>query len=179
MGQFFDVVEEAQFFEVGDDGFAAVFAGHAVVFGTGFFVHRTVEVHDHDRFQVMALTHFKVVRVVSRRNLNGTGTKADIDVVVGNDFNFTVNEGNDNFLADILLHAVTIVLTATAVFTHDRFRTGRGNHDVIVFTDDGIFYEPQMAGDVGVVDFDVRQRRVAVRAPVGNALTLIDEAFFI
>ena len=36
-----------------------------------------------------------------------------------------------------------------------------------------------MAGDVGVVDFDVRQGRMAVRAPVGNALTLIDEAFFI
>lgn len=36
MGQFFDMIEEAQFFQVSDDGFTAIFTGHAVVFRTGF-----------------------------------------------------------------------------------------------------------------------------------------------
>ena len=179
MGQFFDMIEEAQFFQVSDDGFTAIFTGHAVVFRTGFFVHRTVEVHDHDGFQVMALAHFKVVRVVSRRNLDGASTEADIDVIVSNDFDFAVDEGDDDFLADVLLHAVVVGVDSDSRIAHDRFRTSRSNHDIVVFTDNRVFDVPQMALHVGMVNFDVRQGRMAVRAPVGNALALIDEAFFI
>ena len=179
MGQFFDVVQEAQFFQVGDDGFPAVFPGHAVVFGTGFFIHRAVEVHDHDGFQVVALAHFKVVRVVSRRNLDGARTEADIDVIVGDDFDFAVDERNYDFLADVFLHAVVSRVDGDSRIAHDRFRTGRSDHDVVIFADDRVFDVPEMALDVGMVDFDIRQGRMAVRAPVGDALALVDEAFFI
>ena len=48
VGQRFDVVEEAQFFQVGNDGFAAFFPCHAIVFGSGPGIHRTIQIHDHD-----------------------------------------------------------------------------------------------------------------------------------
>ena len=179
MIQFFDVIQQAQLFQIGDDGLAAVFAGHAFVLRAGFGVHRAVEVHDHNGFQVVALAHFKVVRVVGRRNLYGACPESDVDIVVGNDFDFAVYERDDDLFADKPLHPFVFRIYGDGRIAHDRFRTGRGDHDVVVFADDGVFNIPQMALYVRMVDFDVAQSRMAMGAPVRNALALINQALFI
>ena len=48
VGQRFNVIEEAQFLQVSNNGFAAFFPGHTIVFSSGFIVHRAIEIHDHD-----------------------------------------------------------------------------------------------------------------------------------
>ena len=127
----------------------------------------------------MAFAHGKVIGVVGRCNFYGTGTKTDIDIVIGNDFDFTIYERYDDFLADVFFHAVVFGIDGNGRIAHDGFRTGRGNHDVVIFSDDGIFDIPEAALYVRMVYFDIGQCRIAMRAPVGDTLSLIDEAFFI
>ena len=127
----------------------------------------------------MAFTHFKVIRVVSRRNFDGTRTELDIYIIIGNDFHFSVYQGNEYLLTDILFHSFIIRIYGNSRITHNSFGTSRGNHDIVVFTYDGILYVPQMACFVLVIYFYITQSRMAMRAPVRNAMTLVNKTLFI
>ncbi len=127
----------------------------------------------------MAFAHGKVIGVVGRCNFYGTRTKTDINIIIGNDFDFAVYQRYDDFFADVFFHAVVFRVDGNGRIAHNRFRTGRGNHDVIIFTDDRIFDIPEAALNIRMVYFDIRQCRIAMRAPVGDTLSLVNEAFFI
>ena len=58
---------------------------------TGFCCHMAVHADYYDAFQVMAHAHFKVVRVMSRRNFNRTGSKFEVYVRISNDRNNPVS----------------------------------------------------------------------------------------
>ena len=121
----------------------------------------------------MAFTHFKVIRVVSRRNFDGTRTELDIYIIIGN------YQGNEYLLTDILFHSFIIRIYGNGRITHNSFGPSRGNHDIVVFTYDGILYVPQMACFVLVIYFYIAQSRMAMRAPVRNAMTLVNKTLFI
>ena len=127
----------------------------------------------------MALTHFKVIRVVSRRNFDGTRTEFNIYIVIGNNFHFSVYERNENLLADILLHSFIFGIYGNGRIAHNRFGTSSSNHNVVVFTDNGILDVPQMACFILVVYFNIAQSRMAVGAPVRNTMSLINKTLFI
>ena len=127
----------------------------------------------------MPFSHLKVVRVVSGRDLYGTRTEFHIHVIVADNNRFSIDQGHAHLLADIFLQPFVIGVYGDGRITHNSFRPSRGNHDVIVFADDGIFYIPQMPRFIGVIHFNIAQSRMTVRAPVCNAVSLINKSFFI
>ena len=179
MIQFFPMVEKPQFPKIFHNGPAAFPDRHALIFCTGPFIHRTVQVHDHNRFEMMPFAHFKVVRVMGRRNLNGARTEFTVHVLIADNFRLSVDKGDEDLFADVFFHLFIMRVDCDSRIAHDCFRAGRRDHDVIVFTDYGVFDIPQMPGFILMIDFNIAKRRMAMRAPVRNPPSLIDKPFFI
>ena len=93
----FDTDEKALSLQIFDDGFTSFITIHAAV----FFGHVIVKMcrfgHDVDLLQVMALTDFKVIEVVSRRNLHAAGTELFIHIIVSDDGDFSVCQRKPSF----------------------------------------------------------------------------------
>ena len=179
MLQFFYMIQQSQLLQICNNSLAAFFTSHAFIVSPGTFVHRPIEIHDHDRFQLMALAHFKVIRVVGRCDFHCACTEFRIDVIISNDFCLSIYQRNDDFLADIFFKAFVIRINRYCRIAHNRFRTGRGNHNIIIFPNNGVCNIPQMPLYIRMINFDITQRGMAVRAPVGNALALINKALFV
>ena len=57
-------------------------------------------VEDVDHRQVVAFAHFIIVEVVGGRDLHAAGAELRVDIVVGNDGDVAIGEGQANGLAD-------------------------------------------------------------------------------
>ena len=58
-----------------------------------------IVVHYVDNREVVAQTYFKVVRVMCRSYLNNACTEVHLNIIIGNDRDFTVYDRKDNCLA--------------------------------------------------------------------------------
>src|SRR3989338_2931515 len=70
-------------FKVGNDSFTCFKPVHTLV-GTALFINRTVRTHNVDSWQMMAVTHFKVVGIMSRCHFDDASPKFGIYKLVGN-----------------------------------------------------------------------------------------------
>ena len=170
--------EDAEFLELLDQGFAALIAVHALVLA-GTFHHLTRVADDFDFLKMMTLPHLKVVGVMGRRDLDGTSTEGFIDIFIGKQRNLTVDNRQDQRLADDVLIALIVWMNGNTRIAEHRLRTRRSDFDILVRAFDLIAQMPEMALLRLMLNLDVRDCRVAVRAPVRDARTLIDETFFI
>ena len=172
-----DLDEIALGLEIGDDRLAAFVAVHAVILAAVDDVR--VLVHDQDLLEVVAQTDLIVVRVVAGRHLDGAGAEAELDVIVRHDGQLAAHERQDGVFADEVLIALVVRMDGDAGVAQHGLGTGGGDDELLIAVLDRIADVPEVAGHVLVFDLGVREGRAAVRAPVDDAVALIDQALFI
>ena len=137
-----------------------------------------VGVHDVDLGAVVPLADVEVVGVVGRRHLHRAGAEGRIDEVVGDDRDLAPHERQHDGRAHERRVALVVRVHGHAGVAEHRLRTGGGNDHVVDAADrllERVAQVPQVTVDVLVLDLDVGQRRRAARAPVDDALALVDQ----
>ena len=164
--------------EICHNRLAALVAVHAAIFAA-VFVDCAVVIENADDLQIMPQADLKVVGVVRRGHFDRARAEADLAVFVAHDRNLAVHDRKNAGLADQVLELLVLGVHGNAGIAHHGLGPGRCNDDVSRTVRERVADVPQVAGLVGVFDLRVRQRRQAVRAPVDDAASLVDEALFI
>ena len=127
----------------------------------------------------MALAHFEVVRVVAGRNLDAARAELHIDVIVAENRDFAVHDGQDAGLADQVLVALVVRVDGNARIAHKGLRAGGGDDQIARAVRERIADVPQLARLGLVFDLGVAQCGCAVRAPIDDAVALVNQALVI
>ncbi|MBA7698150.1 hypothetical protein ES703_106825 [subsurface metagenome] len=94
----FRLFKQARFLQVLDNFFTALKSVHTFV-RTCQLVHSTVVIKNPYAFQAMCVTYLKVIEVMGRRNLQGTGTKLPIHIGIIDNRNRPVEHRQDDVKA--------------------------------------------------------------------------------
>ena len=171
--------EHARLLELLDERLAAFVAVHARVLA-GTLEHLARIADDLDLLEVMALAHLEVVRVVGRRDLDGARAEFLVDVLICKQRDAAADDRQYERLADEILVALVVRMDSNARIAEHRLRARRRDLDVLArLTLYRIAEVPEVALLRLMLDLDVRDGRIARRAPVRDARALVDEAFFI
>ena len=164
--------------QIGDQRLAAGVAIHALILA-GIAVHGRIVVHDLDLFQSVPLADKEVVGVVRGRDLDAPRSEPDFHIVIGDNGDFPTHDRQNQRLADQMPGCLIIRVDRNGGITEHGFRAGGCHLDIAVLTFDGILDVPEEAGLLGVFDFCVRQCRGAVRTPVDDAVTAVNQSLII
>ena len=135
-----------------------------------------------DLLKVMSLTHSKVIRVMSWGYLNKTGTKACINMPVREDWNLSVNNWQDNSLSNKISLFWILRRNSYARITQHGLWTSSSYGNVLNVINrlfEWIAQVPKMALLVSVLCLIVRDRSLAMRTPVYDALSAINKLVMI
>ena len=175
----FDRDERTGFLEFLDERLAAFVAVHAFVFACTL-EHLARIADDLDGLEMMALSHLEIVRIMRWRDFDGARAERLVDILVGEQRDAAANDRQDQRLADEILVALVIRVHGNARVAEHRLGARRRDFDVFArLALDFIADMPEMACFRHMVDLDVRDGRVARRAPVRDARALIDQALLI
>ena len=142
----------------------------------------SVLIKDVDLLKVMSLTHSKVIRVMSWSYLNKTGTKACINMPVREDWNLSVNNWQDNSLSNKISLFWILRRNSYARITQHGLWTSSSYGNVLNAINrlfEWIAQVPKMALLVSVLCLIVRDRSLAMRTPVYDALSAINKLVMI
>ena len=175
----FDFYEVAKRFQLLHHRLSALVAVHTAILARKR-VHSAVLVHHFDYGEVVPKAHFKVVGVVRGGNFNAARAVLHIGVLVGNDGYGLVYYGQNYVFADIIfIPFVGGVYCHGGVAEHS-FGTGGGNYQPLgVGAFEEVFEVPEMRIFVGVFHLRVRERRLALGAPVDNSVAVVNKALVI
>ena len=181
VGQFHEVflgpLEQAEGIHALDDALARLHAVEAAVFLGGVFVEAGVGIEHVDHLQAMPAPHREVVEVVGRRDLDRTRPLFRIGVLVGDDRHAAPDDGQDAGLSDEVPVSPVVRMDRHRGIAQHGFGTGRADGDeALRLSFDGVPEVPHGAGDVALVDLQVRDRRVQLGIPVDQALVLVDQS---
>ena len=174
-----DVDQKAERFEVFDSGLAAFVAIHAAVLGRAVFIHVSGLVENAQHFEVVTLADFKVIKVVSRRDLHAARTEILVDIFVGDNGNFAVGERQLEHLAHQVLVAFVVGVNSNGLIAEECFRTGSGNHDAFGTIHGRVADFPHVAVFFFAFDFKIGDSRLQFRIPVDQTQALVDETFVV
>ena len=114
------------------NGNTSVVAHHTLELRT-FAVDGTIGVEDGDELQVVTLTTFVIVGIMSRGNLHSTGTKLHVNKIgVLNDGDATTVEGVNKELAMQMLVARILGVDGNGGVTQHGFETSRGDGNLLI-----------------------------------------------
>ena len=171
--------QETEFLQVFDYFRPRVITVHACILASEL-IDRSVVVQDRDLFKAMALSDLKVVRIMSRCDLDAACTEFHIDILVGDDRDLSACERQLEHLSDYVFISVIIRVYSDGCIAEQGFRAGRGNfHKPAFLTDYRIINVPEEAVLVDMFDLSVRDRRSADRAPVDDLGAFVNVAFLI
>ena len=173
-----DLHEGAAGFEVFDDAFAGGEAIHPLVFAR-FPVHRAVVVHHADDFQIVAKPHFEVVGVVRGRDLDRARAEFHVDVIVGDDRDLPPHEGQDERFSHHVRIALVFGVDRDGGVAQHGLGTGRRDNDGFAAVFYGVFEMPEERRVFAVFHFRVRKCGFTARAPVDDAVSPVNEPFFV
>ena len=173
----FGLDEVALLLEIGHDGLAGLISVETVVLAA--VDDAGILVKDEDLLEVVALADLVVVRVVAGRHLDAAGAEIELDIIIGHDGQLTPDQRQDCRLADEMLVALVRRVDRDAGVAEHGLRTGGGDGEIVVAVLERVADIPERAGHILILDLRVGQRRAAVRAPVDDAVALVDEALFI
>ena len=173
----FGLDEVALLLKIGQNGLARFVAVEAVILAA--VDDAGVLVEDQDLLKVVAQADLVVIRVVAGRHLDAAGAEIELDVIVGHDRQLTADERQDRRLADEIAVALVRRIDRDASIAEHGLRTGGGDGEIVITVLERIADIPERTGHVLIFDLRVGQRRAAVRAPVDDAVALVDQALFI
>ena len=125
-----NMIEQTERLKLVDDGFTAFVSVHAGELAIAFDHVRGL-VENIDLLKVVTLTHRVIVRVVSRGNLDKAGTELGIDVKIGEDGDFAVDDGKLDLGTDEFLLGFVLGANRYAGVAEHGFGARGGNHDVL------------------------------------------------
>ena len=176
----FDGLDQPQRLQVGDDLGARRIAVEAAVGLWCVVVDAGIAVEDVDHLQTVALAHLEVVEVVGRRHLDGAGARLRVRVVVGDDRDPPADQRQQHLLADQVAVAGVFGVHSHAAVAQHRFRPGSRDHDMgAVLPLDRVAEVPELAVDLVLLHFQVRDRGVQLGIPVDQPLVAIDQPFLV
>ncbi len=179
VGSIFDLHQKSHVLQILDDVLPAFVPVFPFIFA-GFLGHLPVQADDYDLFQVVPLSYFIVIGVMSRSDLHSTGTEFQVHIFIGDDGDFPVRGGQCDFLPDQAAIPFILGIHGYGRIPGDGFRTAGSDGQVLVFfPHDGIFDVPQSTGIILVFHFHIGKGRAAVDAPVDHPGAFVDQALFI
>ena len=132
--------------------------------------------------KIVSLTHSKVIRVMSWSYLNKTSTKTCINMPVREDWNLSINNWQNDGLSNKISLFWILRRNSNASITQHSLWTSSCYSNVFNAIN-GLFkwiaQVPKMALLVSVLCLIVRDGSLAMRTPVYNALTAINELVMI
>ena len=144
--------------------------------GTSCLVHGGVEVHHLQTRQVMTLADHEVVEVVRGGDLHRPRSLLGVGMLVGDDRNRTIDQGQDHVLADeVLVAFVARVHRHRHVTEHGLGTRGRHHEVPLGLALDRVAQMPELAVLVLGLDLLVGERGHEGGTPVDQALAAIDE----
>ena len=165
-------------FEVLYPCFSACVPVHALVFAS-VFVHRGIVVHAGYDLEIVSPADFEVVRVVGRRDLHGSRSLFRVRIFVGDDRDLSAHYRQDDLLSDEVLVSFVARMHRDSDISEHGLRPRCGDGDSLASVRGRISEVPVLSVLVLVLDLCVRQRCLAVRAPVDQAVALVYPAFLI
>jgi hypothetical protein len=147
----------------------------------GVLVHRAVGPEQVDHLQAVPLAHLEVVEVVGRRHLHRAGPELRVD-------QDRVGDDRDRAPGDRVPHRLAVEVPVPLVVRVDRHRgvaehglgPGGGDHYLARAVGERIGEGPQLALHVLLVlDLQVGQRGVVLRAPVDQPRVPVDQALLV
>ena len=166
------------FFQIFDDRFSCFIAIHSRIF-SALFIDRRIIVHDVDLRQIVAFSNLKVIRVMCRRDLHGSGSEFFVYIIIRNNRNLFVYKRKQNRLAYNIFIPLVIRMYCDRGIPEHRLRTCRRDLKETVCSDDRIFDMPEMSVLFLVLYFRVGQGRLADRTPVDDPGSFVNISFFI
>ena len=163
--------------EPGDHGLAALLAGEAGKLAVAVH-HHGVLVKDVDLGQAVRLAHGVVVGVVGGGHLDEARAEARVDVIVGEDRDLAVHDGQDHGLAHELRLVRILGAHGNAGVAQHGLGARGGHHDVLLAVDrlgQRVAQVPQVPLLLAVLGLVVGDGGGAAGAPVHDALAAIDE----
>ena len=110
--------------EIFNKYFAAFFGCKSGIFSAEFVDMPVLREHTHAG-EPRALTDFKIVRIMTRSDFNGTGAEVHFNIFIRNYGNFPADDGHNNGFADNFRIARVIGVNGYACVAEDGFRAGR------------------------------------------------------
>ena len=91
IGIIINFIQQTQCFKVGDNFCPGNIPFHADI-GTTLFIYLPGLIKNIDKFQVVPLANFKIIKIVCRSNLYRTTTKILVNVFISNNRDFTIHQ---------------------------------------------------------------------------------------
>ncbi|MNO91638.1 hypothetical protein D3C76_831890 [compost metagenome] len=145
----------------------------------GSRIHRSALIHHSDLRQIVAKTYFKVVRIMCRCNFNRTAAEFLLYVFVADDRNFASDDRKNQCLANQVTVTFILRMNSYRCITKHRLRTRCSNRNISVAILERVLKMIQMAINLFVFNFNIRECCTGSRVPVNDILAAIDQAFFI
>ncbi len=139
-----------------------------------------IVVKDIDDRKIVSLADLKVVRIMCRRDFDDTGSFRRIGVFIADNRNFAVHNRKPCIFADEIFIACIVRINCKRSIAEHRFRPGGRELEKTslrngsVVLDQRIFDMPEMALLLLILDFGIGNRSLALRAPVDDAVALVD-----
>ena len=143
------------------------------------FIDGGIVIHNIDLRKVMALAHLEVVRVMSRRDLNRSGTKFLVYIIIRYDRNLPVHQRKDCFLSYQVFVAFVIRMYCDRSIAQHRLGTGGGNFQIGIAAYDRILDVPEVSVLLFMLYLRIRERGLAHRAPVDDPGASVNISFFV
>ena len=166
-------------FQILHHGFSRLIAVHAGIFSTVLLIDGGIVVHDVELRQVMPFSHFKVVGVVSRCDLHGTGSEFFVYIVVRHNGDLPVCQRKQTFLSYDVFVSLVIRMHSDGCISQHGLRTGSRDLQIVICPYNGVLDVPEMSILLLVLHFRVGEGCLTYRTPVDDPGSFIDIAFLI
>ena len=109
------------------------------------FIDRGIIVHNINFLKAVTLSDLKVIRVMCRSHLHGSGSEFFVNIRICDDRNFLIYKWKHRFLSDNIRIALILRIDNNRRISKHRFRTGCRDHKASVRTYDRVADMPEMS----------------------------------
>jgi len=170
--------EIAFFFQIGDHIFARLITILPFVL-SAMLIDDSLPVHDGNDFQIVALSHGKIVGIGTGGDLHRARAEIHRHIVVGDDRYWFIHERQNDQFADFIFVARVVRMNGHGRIAQHRLRPGCGHDNVALAVGVGITDIPQETLIGLEFHFQVGNGRMTARTPVDDIVPLVNHIFII
>ncbi len=158
---------------------AAAFITLHTLIRPGIFIHKGIIIYNRHLLQIMAQTHFKIIGVMSRSNLDCSGAEFTFYISIGENGNYPVNQRQNHLFPYQVGITLIIRMNRHSRIPQHGFRAGGGHYQKLVGIGNRIFDMPEMTVTIFMLHLNIRNGRMTAGTPVDYVVPLINQALFI
>ncbi len=130
-----------------------------------------------DALQFVTLPYFKIVWIVGWRNLNGAGAVGRVDVLVGNNRDFTVSQRQHDARANELFVTFVVRVDSDSNVAKERLWAGGSDDDLADLVERWVGDFPELALLVFVLYLDIGKAGLVNGTVVNDPFAAVDKIF--